>query len=183
MTFKEAAILVEKRLGLPASERLRVLPYVVEALLYLSRKLARERDFLAYVLSNRTETTAAIVASDTNGYVELSDLMTGEPYILLDMLKLGKVYSGGNKCVLIDETQAKYDVCFSQASTPQIWLTGTRLNIKGVTNGNLEFEVPCRLKLSDIPEILEDRLIDKAAELAAEIKSVIKPDYAEDGVK
>lgn len=182
MNYREAAIIVEKRLGLSPSERLRILPYCVEAAIYLSRKLATEREFCAYVLTNPNTVTATVTAGPDNDYIDLQNLVNNSPNIFIDLLKYGNIYCDGIKANWIGTAQSKYQTSF-QPNSPQIWLTGYRLNALNLSGEMLSFEVPGLIDITAMPKVLEDRFIDKAVELAAEIKSVVRPDYAQDGQK
>lgn len=182
MNYREAAILVENRLGLPPSERLRILTHCVDAAIDLSRKLATEREFAAYVFTNPNSVTANLTAGSDSDYVDLRNLVNNSPYIFLDLLKFGNIYCDGIKANWIGTAQAKYQTSF-QPGSPQLSLNGYFLNVLNCGSDVLSFEVPCLLDISTLPKPLETRFIDKAVELAAEIKSVVRPDYAQDGQK
>lgn len=184
MNFKQAAIIVENRLGLPSSERLRVLSYCVSALLELSRKLAGNRQTLPYVLTDRETVTAAIQASGGDGFIDLAAMESAAPFLLLDVLRSGKIYLQGNNqpCSWISPVQSAYSFGFPTAS-PGIYLKGKKLFIQGVNAGTLAFELPAMLDITKITKTLENAFIDKAVEQAAEIKTMYAPDYAQDGAK
>jgi len=180
-THKEIAIQVEKRLAIPASERLRLLANAEEARVYLSKKLAMKNSTLPYVLSDRVTTTASITANAKGGVTDISPLLTN-PCIMLEYIQMGNVYVDNTTKAqwLTGQEQAEYDLCFEDANTnPQIWLNKTSLFIRGINSGTLHFEVPVVLSIANIPKSFEPHLVDKTVELSAE---VLKNDsYAQDG--
>jgi hypothetical protein len=184
MNFKQAAITVEKRLGLASSERLRVLSYCVQALIDLSRKLAVDRKMIFHVLTVKADISPSVDADgDGDGIVNLSDYTDAAPFIFLDLLQFGTIYDeNNNKCSWITPTQARYALPFSTSGL-QIWLVGKKLKVKGDYRERLYFEVPGCLDITKISKTLETKFIDKVCEMAAEIKGVNRPDYAQDGPK
>lgn len=169
LSYAAIADLTRQRLGLPVSARLRMQSLVGNALQRLGNQFAQDPYNRQYLLSDRTTTTVAL----SGGKADLSTLINTNQ-IELEFLTYGYIYHASDTRPLqwkrgpdMGAIQGAFDGVFKHC-----WLEGINLYTKGTNNsvltGSLQLACPYVPTLAQLPEQLENDLIDACVGLARE---------------
>ena len=159
-SYEAIGIVARRRLNLPPSESLRFQPLVDQALLSLSRRVARRDDY--------AELRKEIAVTSTSGVITVSDTS-----ILLEMVdKTGILILNGIEVKWFERyddlrTTMPTDIYYAALRNRKIYVKDITTGSLGATNQSGTLDANYTPTLTELPQIYDEELLGEVIKLAS----------------